>query len=157
MNKFSLDDPAAYSAAARTRSQETAMTRMTENALRVFIEEQERDRVTRNNPSGVAVLYARALLAAEPRADVAVIPMYWPGKEPGWWVDGQEVCTVPGVVFVSARRPTAAAGSELPSYSWARDAAADIAWRMLGDREGVAGWASVRRDSAQAGVFEDHR
>jgi hypothetical protein len=54
-------------------------------------------------PTDRSVRHARALLAAEPTADVAVVPMFQPGKQYGIWTVGQLVSTVPGVVFIVHR------------------------------------------------------
>lgn len=50
-------------------------------------------------PAQRAVRHGRALLAAEPDADLAVVPLYQPGKQYGIWLFGQPVQTVEGVVF----------------------------------------------------------
>lgn len=103
-------------------------------------------------PTGDAVQRALALLEAEPDADVAVIPMYQPGKTYGIWTVGQEVCTVSGRAFLAVdsfeRR------GDLPDYGWARDAASKFARATMGDLPGTTAWAVVRRDGT-AVVFED--
>jgi hypothetical protein len=105
-------------------------------------------------PSDSAVRHARALLDAEPRADLAAIPMVQPGKNAGIWTAGQEVQTVPGAVFIGVNAFDVDDGAEVPSYSWARDAAAAVARTVLGDRKGTVAWATVDRDG-HVGVFED--
>jgi hypothetical protein len=104
-------------------------------------------------PTRRAVKHARALLAAEPEADVALIPMYQPGKQYGIWLTGQIVTTVPGVVFVAANS-FHTAGS-LPTLSWARNKACDIARERLrvDGQVGTVAYAVVRPDTVA--VFED--
>lgn len=105
-------------------------------------------------PAETAVAHAKALLGAEPRAELAYIPMCLPGKTRGVWDHGQEVITVIGVVLISVYsfRPA----GEIPSASWARATAAAIARRALDVRgeQGVSAYATVRRDGHVA-VFED--
>jgi hypothetical protein len=105
-------------------------------------------------PTGTAIRHAVALLEAEPRADLAAIPMIQPGKEHGIWITGQAVETVPGVVFIGANSFDPHPSGEVPSYAWARNAAAQIAREALGDRPGTVAWATVERDGHVA-VFED--
>jgi len=114
----------------------------------------EHDMVRRMQPTDTAVAHARALLAAEPGADLAFIPMCLPGKEYGWWRLGQQVVTVPGVVLL-ARKSSSDAGA-VPSGSWARNTAAAIARQVLQERgqDGVAAYAVVRREG-HTPVFED--
>jgi len=114
----------------------------------------ERDRLQRMNPTDTAVAHARALLAAEPGADIAFIPMCLPGKELGWWREGQEVVTVPGVVLLAVNGFDDS--GPVPSGSWARNTAAAIARQVLQERgqDGVAAYAVVRREGHTA-VFED--
>lgn len=104
-------------------------------------------------PTSRSVRHARALLAAEPAADVALIPIYQPGKQYGIWLTGQLVSTVPGVVFVAVNSFKPAAG--VPSVSWARHAACVLAREQLRDhgRSGTVAYAVVRTDSVA--VFED--
>lgn len=130
------------------------------------LRDAEQDRVGRWNPHPAAVRHARALLAAEPEADLAVIPMFQPGKVRGWWVSGQRVHTVHGVVLLSQNtfRPT----GRIPSHSWVRDLAATIAADRLRAYAaehpeiraedggiGTVAWATVRRDTDHTPVFED--
>ncbi|MCW2898658.1 MAG: hypothetical protein JWO67_923 [Streptosporangiaceae bacterium] len=103
-------------------------------------------------PSETAVRHARALLDAEPAADLAVVPMLQPGKTHGIWTLGQEVETVPGVVFICINSFTNTAA--LPGYSWCRGAAAAVARDVLAGRDGTVGYANVSRDGHVA-VFED--
>jgi len=104
------------------------------------------DKADRWLPTGAAVRHAQALLAAEPLADLAAIPMIQPGKTYGWWRLGQQVETVAGVVFIGINGD-APAGSAVPDYAWARDMASMVAATVLGaDREGTVGWATVDRD-----------
>lgn len=125
----------------------------------------DQDRQRRWLPHPQAVRHAQALLNAEPRADLALIPMYLPGKTEGFWASGQPVHTVAGVVLLSQNtfRPT----GFVPGHSWARDMAARIAalelhaWAAahptVGNRTGqigTVGWATVHRDGFVA-VSED--
>jgi hypothetical protein len=114
----------------------------------------EEDMRARWQPSEAAVRHARALLDAEPRADLAAIPMIQPGKAHGWWTAGQEVRTVAGAVFIGVNRFDVEDGAEVPSYSWARNAASDVARAALGGQPGTVAWATVHRDG-HAAVFED--
>lgn len=104
-------------------------------------------------PDPQAVDVAAAVLAALPEGDyLAAIPMYQPGKTHGIWVTGQEVVTVPGAIFWGINSFTPDAG--VPSYGWARNAAAETARTALAGRPGTTAWASVARDGHVA-VFED--
>lgn len=116
--------------------------------------ELERDMRERFHPTQAAVAHATALLEAEPRAELAYIPIYLPGKVYGWWELGQEVVTVPGVVLIAANSFEDA--EDIPSGVWARDTAAAVARQELQRRKrgGVPGWAVVRRNGHVA-TFED--
>lgn len=116
-------------------------------------EEIDEDRLTRLQPDPAAVRHARALLDAEPNADVAYIPMCLPGKQQGIWTYGQTVQTVPGVVVLGAR--DGQADGMTPPSRWARDMASRIAALHLDGRPGVAAWAVLRRGSDHTPVFED--
>jgi len=61
----------------------------------------EQDMADRWVPSGQAMAAAAVLLRAYPDADMVVVPMIQPGKTRGWWTAGQEVRTVPGVLFLA--------------------------------------------------------
>lgn len=126
----------------------------------------DQDRVRRWNPHPVAVRHARALLAAEPAADLAVIPMFQPGKVRDWWTSGQPVHTVLGVVFLSQN--TFTPNGLIPGHSWARNTASLVAAESLRAYAtehpeiraedggiGTVAWATVRRDSDHTPVFED--
>ncbi len=102
-------------------------------------------------PTQAAIRHARILLDREPNADMAVIPMCQPGKTRGIWETGQEVRTVPGVVFLATR---GTANPDIPGYSWARDAACKLARDFLGGQDGTTAFAVVHRDEHIA-VFED--
>jgi hypothetical protein len=112
------------------------------------------DMRTRWLPTPAAVRHARALLAAEPDAEMAVIPMYQPGKRHGWWEVGQEVVTVAGVVFLGVSAFEPPADSPVPSYSWARHAATELAEAQLGDRPGTVAYAVVSAPDGDVSVFE---
>lgn len=103
-------------------------------------------------PEPAAIAVAVAALNAEPSADYAAIPLYQPGKTFGVWETGQQVVTVRGAVFlgVNSFDPT----GPVLSFSWARNAASEVAREILGDRPGTVAFASVDRDG-HAAVFED--
>lgn len=126
----------------------------------------EQDRVRRLNPHPQAVLHGRALLAVEPQADFAVIPMFLPGKKYGWWCSGQPVHTVFGVVLLSQN--TFDPKGVIPGHSWARDTAAAIAAGRLrafavehpdvrseSGGIGTVAYAVVRPNEPHTAVFED--
>jgi hypothetical protein len=98
-------------------------------------------------PSDASVKVARAMLEAEPRADMAVIPMAQPGKEHSWWTVGQEVQTVPGVAVLATNGwDVTDPSGEVPAYSWARAEAVSLAERWLNGRAGTVAYAVVMRD-----------
>jgi hypothetical protein len=114
-------------------------------------------------PHPSAVQQAEALLAAVPEADLAVIPLFQPGKTRGQWTSGQQVCTVHGAVLLAQN--TANPAGLVPGLNRVRDMASRIAARELltwvaahPDRPdgplGTVGWASVGRDGHVA-VTED--
>lgn len=118
------------------------------------------------HPHPRAIQHAKALLHAEPDADIAVIPMFQPGKDESWWVSGQQVVTVFGVVLLSVN--SSSPTGLIPSYSWARNTASAIAAARLTSYSaqhpdvrspsgeiGTVAYAVVRRDSPYAAVFED--
>jgi hypothetical protein len=111
------------------------------------------DLALRFHPTKTAIRDALAALRAEPQADLAAIPMVLPGKSYGIWVTGQDVRTVPDVVFVGTNRPGNETVPGLPDYSQARNAATEIAERYL-DGPGTVAYATVRRDGSVA-VFEE--
>jgi hypothetical protein len=114
----------------------------------------EEDFAARWHPDPDAVTAAVAALNLEPAAvDLAAIPVYFPGKEAGYWTTGQEVRTVPGVVFCGVNSFNGPPG--LRGYDWARNQAARAAWAAMGDQPGTVGWATVRRDGT-AHICEDH-
>lgn len=61
----------------------------------------ERDMRARWLPTDEAMAAAKALLDAHPAADMVLVPMIQPGKQRGFWTVGQEVRTVPGVMFLA--------------------------------------------------------
>ena len=103
-------------------------------------------------PEQSAIDLAVRRLASNPTADYAAVPMYQPGKEFGWWALGQEVCTVPDVVFIGVN--SFESRGDVPSFAWARNAAAEVAREHLAGRPGTVGWACVNREG-HAAVFED--
>jgi hypothetical protein len=114
----------------------------------------EQDMLARWLPSADAQAHARALLEAEPRADMAVIPMVQPGKVAGVWTTGQEVETVPGVIFLGRNSFEEWRGQVVPSLAWARTAALELARAYLADLPGTVAYVTVGRDGHVA-VFED--
>jgi hypothetical protein len=120
------------------------------------MEDLDTDRVTRWQPDPRAVAHAQVVLAAEDDPEVlAAIPMYQPGKASGIWEMGQEVVTVQGAVFFGRNRH-AHTGVGLPSFSWARGEAVEIAQKALDatGREGTVAYAVVRKESDDTPVFE---
>jgi hypothetical protein len=106
-------------------------------------------------PDPAIVNAAVAALVATPNADYAAVGLVLPNKTSGWWTVGQQCLTVPGAIFLGHNKPTRDGGpvDGMPSYSWARNEAMDLAERLLGDRPGTVGYASIRRDGTWA-VFE---
>jgi hypothetical protein len=104
-------------------------------------------------PSPASVRHARAVLEAEPRADVAAIPMVLPGKRHGFWKAGQEVLTVPGVVLIGNSRDSGGDG-DVPGWSWTRNVACSLARAYLAGLPGTVAYAAVYREGGEA-VFED--
>jgi hypothetical protein len=127
---------------------------------------EEADLADRWLPTPESLAHARALLAADPAADVAMIPMIQPGKVHGWWTIGQEVRTVPGVIFLAADRDEPR-GSIL-GYSHARRLCELVAqevlvqmWEQRRDADpsrlhcpGTTAYACYSRDTGNAAVFE---
>ena len=116
-------------------------------------------------PSDTAIAHAVALLAAEPNADVALIPMIQPGKIRGIWTTGQDVRTLPGVVILATNDDIGKAG--VPGFTYARHYCHVIAgeyqaavWKARRDATdvlvspGTTAHAVVTRDG-NASVFED--
>jgi hypothetical protein len=111
------------------------------------------DMAVRWVPDPAAVRAAVAVLSPWDGADVvAFVPMYQPGKTYGVWFTGQEVVTVPGVVFWAARDDGPAPGAA--DYGWARNAACEAARVAMAGRPGTFGYAVVYPDG-EAAVFED--
>ena len=119
-------------------------------------------------PADTAVAHAKTLLAAEPAADMAVIPMWQPGKQRGVWVTGQEVRTIHGVVILAANRfgDPEPGDPPIPPYTWARATAEDIAaqaraagWKnrtaTWPGRPGTTGYGVVHR-GGNVSVFEGY-
>ena len=113
----------------------------------------EQDMRERWLPSDAAVRHAKALLAAEPAADLACIPMTQPGKTRGIWLTGQQVQTVPGAVFIGVNSFDGTTPG-VPSFGWARNMAVHVARLALGGKDGTVAYAAVERDGYVA-VFED--
>lgn len=105
-------------------------------------------------PSQEAVDTAVAALKATPNADLAAVGLMLPGKQDGWWTVGQKYLTVPGAVFLGHNKATSDGGpvDGMPSFSWARNAAMDLAERLM-DEEGTVGYAVIYPDGHWA-VFE---
>jgi hypothetical protein len=110
------------------------------------------DMFARWQPTDRAIRHARALLAAEPAASHALVPMYQPGKRRGWWEAGQLVKTVPGVVLLSVDSVESVPG--VPRHGVAREMACQIAREALraDGRGGTVAYAVV--DADRADVFE---
>jgi hypothetical protein len=104
-------------------------------------------------PTDTAVKQAKAALDAQPDADLAAIPMVQPGKTRGYWKVGQAVETVEGQVFLGVNADNGRGA--VPSWSEARNSAAEAASEARGDRPGTVAYAVVARDDDQVAVFED--
>ncbi len=115
----------------------------------------DQDLRKRWRPTDAAMRHAAALLDAEPLADVAIIPMYQPGKTRGVWTIGQEVRTVAGVVFL-ARDSYTESHDTVPLVAWARETACNLAKAQLNSEPGTVAYAVVFRDNPDnASIFED--
>lgn len=112
------------------------------------------DMAARWLPSDEAVRQARAALDAEPRADLAAIPMVQPGKTRRIWTVGQPVETVEDLVFLGVNSSGDEGRGPVPSWSAARDAASEAAKAARGDRPGTVAYAVVSRDG-HVTVVED--
>lgn len=99
------------------------------------------DRRERWRPTERAVRHARVLLAAEPAAEFALVPMYQPGKQFDVWLMAQVVVTVPGAVFLATGSHVPVLG--VPSFGWAREAACETARAALAVHGGRGGHGTV--------------
>lgn len=110
------------------------------------------DMRTRWLPSSESMKLARAVLAVDPSASYAVIPMYQPDKRRGVWTVGQAVVTVPGVLLlVRDDDPLSSIRARMLADAASRDAAT-----RAGITQGTAAHATVFPDGVTA-VFEDWR
>jgi hypothetical protein len=106
--------------------------------------EAERDMHARWLPEPAAIDRAvTALAAAEPGCTLAIVAMAQPGKTRGFWEVGQEVETVPELVWLCGEDNLfeATGAAEVAARAW------------LGDRPGTTAYAIVMRDGTAA-VFE---
>lgn len=106
-------------------------------------------------PTARAVRHARALLDAEPAAQMALIPIYLPGKQRSWWNADQAVKTVPGLVILAVNSREGVPG--VTDYGTARNMASEIALSALraDGRGGTVSWATVYRGEDFIPVHED--
>lgn len=109
-------------------------------------------------PDKAAVQAALDALEGEPAAEVAVIPMYQPGKTYGIWDVGQRVETIAltGDDVLLAVNSSATDGP-VPGVRAAQDKAFELASLALagcGDGKGTTAYAVVRRNGRTA-VFEE--
>lgn len=115
------------------------------------------DMRARGRPDAAAVAVAVAALNAAEPGLLAAIPMTFPGKTRGRWTAGQEVITLHGTVLIGRNGdPQSLPGILYPSYSQARDQAAEAARTALNGEPGTVGWATVYPEGTWA-VTEDHR
>lgn len=81
---------------------------------------------------------------------LAVIPIYMPGKERGWWPhDGQQVVTLP-TVLIGMNSFDAPPDGPFPDLHTAQSQASRLAYRAMAlavDAGGTAGYAVVSRES----------
>lgn len=116
-------------------------------------------------PTDAAIRHAQALLAAEPNADLALVPLLQPGKNRSVWTIGQEVLTLPGVVILASNDD---GRGDILGYHTARRYCEIIAgeyqvtvWKERRDASdglvspGTTAHAVVTRDG-NASVFEDY-
>lgn len=109
-------------------------------------------------PSDTALTAAVHALEARPDADVAVVPLYQPGKRYGQWTLGQRVCSVeaePDQVLLAMKGRVE--DGDVPGLHIVRDTAFDLAMAALrghGDGKGTTAYAIVRRDRTFT-VFEE--
>lgn len=107
-------------------------------------------------PSPNAVDAAVRALQNTPDADLAIVPMYQPGKAFGFWTVGQQVETVDAgpddvLLAVSGHEPR----NNLPAFRTAQDVAFERASAKLAEHgRGTTAYAVVRRDATWA-VFEE--
>lgn len=118
------------------------------------------DKEQRLQPAADAARMAVLLLEAEPKAEMAFVPMVLPGMVPGLWTLTQPVVTVPGVVML-ARGGVSARGlvtpPMVPAAVWVRQQVMRLAREYLTEHhhgEGVAAIAEVTR-TGRAAVHED--
>jgi hypothetical protein len=114
------------------------------------------DRRLRWVPSATALDIATRALESQPDADMAVVPMYQPGKIYGIWQVGQRVETVEAgfedvLLAVNSHTPSGA----IPSLITVRDTAFQRASEALREHgKGTTSYAVVSRDGSCA-VFEE--
>lgn len=107
-------------------------------------------------PSPSAVEAAVRALQNAPDADMAVVPMYQPGKTFGFWTVGQQVETVDGgpddvLLAVTGHEPK----NNVLAFRAAQDIAFERASAKLAEHgRGTTAYAVVRRDATWA-VFEE--
>lgn len=107
-------------------------------------------------PSATAVAAAMAALEATAEADVAVIPMYQPGKVYDIWEIGQRVETVeleqPDVLLaVNSHNPE----GTVPGVSAMKDRAFELAKQALAAEGGGTTAYAVLRRNGRCSVFEE--
>jgi len=98
-------------------------------------------------PTDDQIRTAVAMLDVNPGAYAVMVAIALPGKEHGWWTDGQPVEHVPGYWIATDRND---------GYRAARDAASFAADVALGERAGQPSYAIIYRDG-HAAMFEDIR
>jgi hypothetical protein len=103
------------------------------------------DMAARWAPSPAQLELAAAAYAADPAVIDVLVGLCHPGKEHGWWTEGQTV------EHVLLAHPTP---DHRDGYRTARDAAVTDAARQMGERPGTVGYASIDRDGTWS-VFEE--
>lgn len=118
----------------------------------------EQDLQTRWVPSAEQLEHATKLFETlgperDPKKHYVVVSLAQPGKEYGFWTEGQEVVSVEGAwLAVNAWEDE---GGYI-SYSKARQFAAEAAreWLIEQGKTGTVAWVSIHHDGTWA-VFED--
>jgi hypothetical protein len=120
----------------------------------------EKDMRERYLPTPEAIKVARTMLLATPEANVALVPMFCPGKQRGIWTMGQPVETVPGIVVLAKDHDLTRGEIDRGEYRTVAGYGqaltyVGVAATMHADGiEGVIAHAVIER-SGHAAVFED--
>lgn len=113
----------------------------------------DRDMAQRCRPSDVQIEVARAMLRADPEADVVLVGLAFPGKRHGVWHMGQPVEPVPGFWLAGTGYSD---GDKLRDYALARNcaevAALDYLDRFHEQRGGTPAYVAI--DLEREATFE---